>query len=205
LHFLKGILNSKKDIKLIVIDPMGKFVPFEGKKSEYAEAIEALSPLHELASDYRCSILLIHHLRKDVSSNDPFDGILGTVGIQGVFDSLLVLKSDSLAGDVLYGTGRDMDDFELSVKFDKDKCLWTINGSAEVAKLSEQRRKVLEILRLSEVAMTPKELSEADENLKHGSLRVILPEMARSGLLLHSGDGKYQLPDENKYLISNTD
>lgn len=80
--------------------------------SDYAEIV----PLKSLAEQLGISIVLVHHLRKTADS-DPFNMISGSTGLSGATDGQLVLKKDKRCGGqaVLYVTGRDVEDQELSL------------------------------------------------------------------------------------------
>ena len=52
----------------------------------YANDYKDIGALKELADKYGICILLVHHLRKQ-SSSDPYDQISGSTGIMGVADT----------------------------------------------------------------------------------------------------------------------
>ena len=52
----------------------------------YANDYKDIGALKELADKYGICILLVHHLRKQ-SSSDPYEQISGSTGIMGVADT----------------------------------------------------------------------------------------------------------------------
>ena len=106
--------SEHDDLRLIVIDTL-QMVRNETESSygnDYAEIV----PLKALAEQLGITIVLVHHLRKAANS-DPFNMISGSTGLSGATDGQLVLKKDKRCGGqaVLYATGRDIEDQELSL------------------------------------------------------------------------------------------
>ena len=106
--------SEHDDLRLVVIDTL-QMVRNETESSygsDYAEIV----PLKSLAEQLGITIVLVHHLRKAADS-DPFNMISGSTGLSGATDGQLVLKKDRRCGGqaVLYATGRDIEDQELSL------------------------------------------------------------------------------------------
>jgi hypothetical protein len=56
-----------------------------------------------------------------MAADDPFDEVSGTRGLTGAADGVLVLKKDSGSQQpVLYGRGRDLEEVETALQFDKE-------------------------------------------------------------------------------------
>ena len=83
----------------------------------YTEDYESLAALHRLANEKGVSIILLHHTRK-MEAEDPVDTVSGTLGLAGCADSVLVLNRSS-QGTTLYVRGRDIEEAEHAVSFDK--------------------------------------------------------------------------------------
>ena len=85
-------------------------------------------------------MLLVHHTRKSKNPEDSFDNINGSTGILGAADFTIVLdkqsRMDEEAGFLL--TGRDIEQCERVIRFDKARCRWVMQGTA--AQLAAQRR-----------------------------------------------------------------
>ena len=79
------------DIKLIIIDTLGRFTKKISKIKGYQADVDELAPLQELAMKNGICILLIHHTRK-TSADSINEEILGSMGVLATPDSLLVLK-----------------------------------------------------------------------------------------------------------------
>ena len=106
--------SEHDDLRLVIIDTL-QMVRNETESSygsDYAEIV----PLKSVAEQLGITIVLVHHLRKAADS-DPFNMISGSTGLSGATDGQLVLKKDKRCGGqaVLYATGRDIEDQELSL------------------------------------------------------------------------------------------
>jgi hypothetical protein len=75
-----------------------------------------------------------------MEAEDPVDTVSGTLGLAGCADSVLIL-SRSPQGTTLYVRGRDIEEAEHAVSFDKAGCRWTILGNAAEVHRSNERGK----------------------------------------------------------------
>ena len=120
--------SEHDDLRLVVIDTlqMVRSDTDSSYSSDYAELI----PLKALAEKLSISIVLVHHLRKAIDS-DPFNMISGSTGLNGCVDGILVLKKDKRCGGqaVLYATGRDIEDCELSLS--RQGARWVLTDERE--------------------------------------------------------------------------
>ena len=111
-------LDEHKRALLVEIDTLAK-IRSDGlaAKDKYQADSDALRELHRIANERRITIDVVHHLRK-TPADDWVDEISGTAGIGGVPDMLSVLKRERGQADAfLFGTGRDIEDYELALKF----------------------------------------------------------------------------------------
>ena len=82
-----SFIHTYPDVSLIVIDTLQKVRKADQNGSMYANDYKDIGALKELADKYGICILLVHHLRKQ-SSSDPYDQISGSTGIMGVADKI---------------------------------------------------------------------------------------------------------------------
>jgi DNA-binding NarL/FixJ family response regulator len=109
---------------------------------------------------------------------------------------VLVLKRDRTNADgVLFATGRDIEEVESALHFDRDTGLWSLMGSAEDFRKSEERRAVVDLLRTARGPMTPKEIAEA-LGRKHGTIKVQLTRMYDDCQVQKVGTGLYTVPQQ---------
>ena len=113
--------------RLVVLDTLAGVRPIRTQQG-YSEDYESLATLHRLANERGIAIVVLHHTRK-MEAEDPLDTVSGTLGLAGCADTVLVLNRSS-QGTTLYVRGRDIEEAEHAVSFDKHSCKWTILGSA---------------------------------------------------------------------------
>ena len=106
----------------------------------------AMEELKKIADEYGIAIVVIHHLRK-MDADDPLDQVSGTTGLSGSADTVLVLNRTSAGTTTLHGRGRDIEDIEKAVQFDRGTCTWTVLGEAGSVRYSGERAAVLAALR----------------------------------------------------------
>ena len=119
-------VRRNPDVRLIVIDTFQK-IRKAVKEMSYANDYKEVSRLKEIADELGICILLVHHTRK-LSDSDYMNEISGTNGIAGSADTLMVLKKEkrNSRDAVLSCTGRDVEDRELTLKLDRDTCIWQV-------------------------------------------------------------------------------
>ena len=86
-----------------------------------------------------------------MEADDPFDTISGTLGLTGCPDSLVILKKEA-SGTTLHARGRDIEEVEKAVTFNKQTCTWSIEGDADDIRRSTQQQTIMATLREAEMA-----------------------------------------------------
>jgi len=158
----------------------------------YTDDYESLAALHRLASDTSVSVIVLHHTRK-MEAEDPIDTVSGTLGLAGCADSILVL-SRSAQGTTLYVRGRDIEEAEHAVSFDKVGCRWTIVGNASEVQRSNERGRILAVLVEASEPMTP-QLIAASTGMLPNNVWQLLHKMAIDGEVVKVGRGRYRHPE----------
>jgi DNA primase len=82
---------EEKSPRLVVVDILQKLVRMKDEKA-YAEAITKLEPLSDVASRFRCSIVLNHHSPKQ--EREIVDAALGTTGYIASVGTAILIKKD---------------------------------------------------------------------------------------------------------------
>lgn len=137
LLYLETYMKRFPDSKMIVIDTLQK-VRGGGSRpgSAYADDYADMGALKAFADRFGVCLLLVHHLRKMADDTDPFNRIAGSNGLFGAADTAMVLTR-SRRGDpqtTLNLTGRDVEEQELIVQFNKETFRWELLGDAETVK-----------------------------------------------------------------------
>jgi hypothetical protein len=179
---------------LVVIDTLARFrKPADGKQQLYTADTDAIASLQKIALKYGIAILVLHHDRK-AAADDPFDTVSGTLGLTGAADTILIFKRQRDGGVVLHARGRDIEESDTAVQFDKVTCRWSVLGEASEVRRSTERQRV--IAALAE-AGRPLSVSEImmETNLKRNAADLLLGRMVKDGELKRVGCGKYGLPE----------
>lgn len=123
---IKNFIEEHPDTVLIVIDTF-QMVRNAGKEVNYASDYNEIEIIKKLAEELKITILLVHHLRK-LADGDPFNMLSGTNGLAGGVDTVFILDKSKRCSNqaTLYCSGRDIEDRELELRFDKEDCSWRL-------------------------------------------------------------------------------
>jgi hypothetical protein len=139
----------------------------------------------------------VHHNRKAGADVDRFDLVSGTNGLSGAADTALILDRDAI-GFRLYGRGRDVEEIDKAIEFNKETCRWKLLGEAAEVRRSDERTAILDLL------------YEADEPMQSGeigsllgqpvnNIRQLLHKMGKDGQVIRlPGRGGYIHPERDK-------
>jgi hypothetical protein len=182
--------------RLAIIDTLAQFRKLStGKAQIYAEDYAAISGLQKLATKHNAGIVIVHHDRKN-DAGDVFDTVSGTLGLTAAADTILVMKRQ--AGAVtLHVQGRDIEDAEKALQFDKSSCKWIILGEAREIRRSNERARVLSALGESSEPMSPRDIMLQAQLANRNATDLLLYKMRRHGEIERVGRGMYTLPEKD--------
>lgn len=144
---IKEELSAYPDIKLVVIDTFQK-VRARASKNEllYSSDYREMGSLKDFADRNKISLLLVHHLRKMTDESDVFNMISGSTALMGAADSVFIIskkrRNDSSA--TLTMTGRDIQQDNLVISFNKADYVWEVEGTAEEIEMKNENREYKE-------------------------------------------------------------
>jgi len=185
-------ITNSDNPKLIVIDTLQKFRNI-GKAGGniYAEDYTAVEGLKRLADQHNISVVVLHHQRK-MGATDDLDTVSGSLGLTGAGDMTLILTKERMRADgVLKFFGRDIEETELALRFDNDICNWILLGKADDYRATKEQQAIIDALRESEEAMSPKEVAELLGKTAN-NMRVSMRRMANNGIIKLLERGKYR-------------
>ncbi len=179
---LEGWLNEHPESNLVVIDTLARLRGSHGV-GEYNYQADAmlLEPLQRLAQDREVAIVVVHHTRKSKAEDgDPLDTVSGTLGLNGMADTVLVLTKTQLQG-----RGRDLeDDVELSVQLEGG--LWVPSGL---------KLRVWQWVRgMGDEVVTNQDAYRQFSGESKEAVQKVLQRMQRAGELERVRNGVYRLP-----------
>ena len=199
LDDLRYWAKSKTNPRLIIVDVLAQFRSGRGNMENlYESDYRAVKGLQLLASDFGIVIIIVHHVRKGMSEVDPFEQVSGTMGLTGAADTTIILDRNS-NGCSLYCRGRDIEEYEKAVTFNRDTCRWVVQGEACEVRRTDERGAILEALHDATEPMSPKDVSLATE-MPRNNCDQLLFKMARAGEVVKAERGAYVHPDKT-YLI----
>jgi len=110
---------------MVIIDTMVKAMPKKHiGQDDYAHTTQVLGSVQALAQRLDIAILLVHHTSKRADNLDDFDALLGSTGINGTADTLMLLARprDSASAE-LSVTGRDIPE-AMRIPLERDGVIW---------------------------------------------------------------------------------
>jgi hypothetical protein len=177
--------------RLCILDTLAGVRPIRTRDG-YTEDYESLAALHRMASERGLAVLVLHHTRK-MEAEDPIDTISGTLGLAGCADTALVIARTA-QGTTLYVRGRDIEEAEHALSFDKHSCRWTILGNASDVHRSNERGKILSALEEASEPMSPQDIA-IGTGMSPNNVWQLLHKMAQDGEVTKLSRGKYRHPD----------
>lgn len=140
LDTLDDHLKKHPDTKLIIIDTLqkirGQALP---REASYAQDYREMETVKAFLDKRGVSAIFVHHNRKMKDDDDPFNMISGTNGIMGAADTIWTITKTKRTDDeaTLHITGRDVEQSDTVIRFDKTAWKWKPVG--EAGWLAEQR------------------------------------------------------------------
>lgn len=187
--------------RLVIIDTLAKVRPGKGRdEGNYDADYRAVTAWKLLADEFNIAVVLVHHVRKLVAE-DPLEMISGTNGLTGAADAILILNRSS-QGCTLGGRGRDLEEFELAIKFDPQSCRWAALGNAADAFRSNERNTILQLLAESLQPLSPKDIVSHIDGSSPDAIRQMLSRMVEAGEAVKAGRGLYSLPCHNGHNVT---
>jgi hypothetical protein len=181
------------DPRLVIVDTFAKLRKVGAGSGGilYNYEYEETTKLKDLGDSHDVGVLLIHHTRK-LAASDPLDEVSGSTGITRAADTILVAHRDRGKHDAtLHVTGREVDEQELALAFDKETCRWSILGQADALRMPAARSGILQVLREAGKPLTPTEVAKLT-GMEQDAARQRLWQMAKDSQVSALGGCKYQ-------------
>lgn len=197
---LDNELSLNPRVRLVIIDVLNKVRGASTSRDLYANDYAAISPFKKLADQRNIAVIAVHHTSKRDDPEDPFDAFSGTTGMTGAPDSLILLSREKDSQQRRIRTkSRDLDDVDAMLAFDKTTGLFTVRGSADEVRRSDQRKAIMNALAATpwELDGTPGSLTPTDlaavTGLTSGATRTMLHRMRKDGEVVQGRRGAYRL------------
>ena len=209
---LRDYLEQYKNIRLVIIDTLIKFVQSAEKDTvkdirDYSQTTKALTALKDIADDLNIAIVVIHHARKGsnkaTETDDPFDDTLGSTGLNATPDTTMMFKRKSRteAEAELNITGRDIEDLNYILDFDRDLGSWSLKGDKKELQDSAARQEIYDYIK-ENPGQKPKEIhsgmKQEGATRTDGALKVLLGRMLKDNSLVNN-KGHYSVNQYTEY------
>jgi RecA-family ATPase len=127
---MEAFVRDHPDARLIIIDTLQKIREAGGDKYSYANDYEIVTKLKNFSDKHNICLLVVHHTRK-MESSDSFDMISGTNGLLGAADGAFIMQKKKRTDNeaTLSIVGRDQQDQELTLDFDREHCTWNMTNA----------------------------------------------------------------------------
>lgn len=194
---IRAWIDDHPAARLVIVDVLAMFkATSKGREQTLYEAdYGALKDLQSLAMETGVAIVVVHHTRKSAAESDPFEKVSGTLGLSGAADTTAILDKDQ-NGCTLYARGRDIEEVETAVMFDRLTCRWSAMGRAADVRRTDERSEILSVLTEATEPMNPRDLSIAC-GVSRNNMDQLLYKMGKVGEVLKVGRGLYVHPDRS--------
>jgi hypothetical protein len=194
---LREYLETHPNIRLVIIDTLAKIKPGKGKdESVYESDYKAGEGIKSLTDQFRFACVMVFHTRK-AEAEDPIEKVSGSFGLTGGVDNVWIIDRKTSESDgKLSITGRDIEEQELAVSFDKEKFQWVCRGDAAMFGENKSREEVFQVFRKSgNKPLKAAELCLAlgKNKQEYDGLRKLLHRMERDGLLAEDVRGYFRI------------
>lgn len=176
--------------RLVVVDVLQKIKGEDKKARAYENDYMVLEPLKDMADEFAIAVVAITHTRKLDADHDPFDAVSATTGLTGAADHVVILDRGP-DGLVLYGRGRDVNEFNLALAFDGKTGRFEDVGDPEDRARSDSRKRILDAMVAARKPIGPGEIAAASD-VSAEVVRQHLPRMMQAGEVERLGRGQYQ-------------
>lgn len=180
---------SENDYGLIVIDTISRALG-HADQLDQADMNVAFGSLQRMAMERDVCLLLVDHHRKSAGGvGDVIDDVMGATSKVGVADAAIGIYRERGKSDaILKVSGRDVDDQELAINFDRDLFSWQLLGTAAGVKSESVQSNILTAIKELGGKATVAKVAEwlkKDRSNTHKEMT----ELVNKGILLR-GDKK---------------
>ncbi|MCC8105260.1 MAG: helicase RepA family protein [Clostridiales bacterium] len=124
---MERFMQRNTDTRLIIVDTLQKVREIGGEAYSYAADYQSITELKSFTDRHNICVLIVHHTRK-MEASDSFDMISGTNGLLGAADGAIILQKKKRVENTakMMIVGRDQEDQELTLEFDREHCFWKL-------------------------------------------------------------------------------
>lgn len=181
--------------RLLIIDTLRGLKNIDW--NDYAAATHALEPIAKLSVRLQTAVVVVHHAGKSEVTSDITRAALGSTGVTGSADVVLLMDreadSDDESGEnkprTLKGVGRDVADID-NVLLEFDGVRFVNKGKKSQAKLRDTQEKLLAILPPTPNGLPFHEVKALLPGVGENAVRQALTSLCDADVVLRSGGGR---------------
>lgn len=138
---------STQGYNLVVIDTISRALG-HADQLDQADMNVAFGALQRMAIERDICLLLVDHHRKSAGGvGDVIDDVMGATSKVGVADAAIgIYRERGQSNATLKVSGRDVDDQELAIQFDRDLFCWQLIGNASGVKADTIQSDVIDAI-----------------------------------------------------------
>jgi KaiC/GvpD/RAD55 family RecA-like ATPase len=175
-------MRAERGYQLVIIDTLSRAI---GKvdQNDQAEVGFVVNQLQRWAIEHDICLLLVdHHKKPSATVNDLVSDVMGATSKTAAADAVIGLYRQRGQRDAtLKTTGRDIEERELSIEFDRSIGTWILRGDAEQVVNGEQMQAIIDALKVLGQA-THREIYETtNQDRSHAFTR--LQELVTRGIV----------------------
>ena len=138
---------STQGYNLVVIDTISRALG-HADQLDQADMNVAFGALQRMAIERDICLLLVDHHRKSAGGvGDVIDDVMGATSKVGVADAAIgIYRERGQSNATLKVSGRDVDDQELAIQFDRDLFCWQLLGNAAGVKTESVQSDILDAI-----------------------------------------------------------
>lgn len=127
---LRCTLDHLKDVRLLVIDPVGKLLRL-AKSENYDEVLTAVEVMEKLAKDYRLQLIFLAHAKKR-QTDDAGDSPIGSTAFRGGTDCNIFVRKEGIrrviSTEQRWGNPIEQETF---LEYDRERQVMTLGKRVE--------------------------------------------------------------------------
>lgn len=196
LELMEEWCGRVENPRLVVVDVLQRIRPrTKNKATAYETDYNSLKELQGFAAQHNLGVIVVHHTRK-APSEDVYDTVSGTQGLQAAADSVLILEPNETRRK-LSGKGRDIEEYSVIIDCD-DHMRWILEGDAAEVTMSDERREILDVLRSAAGGMSIRDIATAMEK-DYNTVKVGLWRMRKSGEIIKENSLYKLVPEQSRF------
>jgi RecA-family ATPase len=189
LSWMEGCIERYPDMRLLVIDTITYLRGGNSSNADsYTKDVQFMAPLTAMSEKLGFSIIAITHMNQLTKVTDVYHKIQGSTGQPGSADNIIFLTRSSRSSEngKLMISGREIDEFEVKLRFNKKTWVWSEDALPQ-AELTVND-KILALLKQQTKPLSPKDISQ---QIGVSSCRTQLTRMAENSEIIRVSKGLY--------------